>query len=474
MGFFNLNSILYNLRKICKYLSFSLMIVAFVVIALLLMGKGVNASTTVLSYTFNENGQELVWNIDSSGIVTVSGTLWGANVNGNFSTLVNSELLDYWDNEYSYYPYVRENYSRIYYGYFKVPRGESFYCVRTGSHNEFAAYSGSGSFFWYDSYYKDSSYKNNGFTISNYTCYPLCNLYSDSSLTSTMFTFVDPSSVESFKAPSLLNYDDTENWGNSLYTGEFTYFFIDSYTDKPIRVYMYDQTDMSVDSNYNLNGVYSWSITLPDVDDNGNSLYLYDTNDGQYKYAIPCTVPFGSYRDKRDYHLVIEYQDDADRWDSVHYYWTTDFTQAGTTKQEENKEDKMLSGINSLYQSQRELNNFLSGTNYNSDDIKLPEIEINFEQEHFLDEIFSKIRNTFVNDSYVDVEIPVPFSENTITIPSNYIEEHIPAILINLIRLFYWFIIGRYIFKDVFGYVDSLRQGDFFMQSEKDIKTEVL
>lgn len=79
MGYFNINNILYSLRKISKYLCYSLLIVAFVVIALLLMGKGVHAAAPELPDTVKNaciNKFETS-NYDGFFIIWGDGASWG-------------------------------------------------------------------------------------------------------------------------------------------------------------------------------------------------------------------------------------------------------------------------------------------------------------------------------------------------------------------------------------------------------------
>ena len=135
----------------------------------------------------------------------------------------------------------------------------------------------------------------------------------------------------------------------------------------------------------------------------------------------------------------------------------------------------MNNSINDLNNTQQETNNFLKDTNYNESDIELPNVEIDTQTNEYASELFSIIMNAFTNESSIDFEFTIPFSNGQkIVFPANYIEEHLPDVIKNIIRVFYWYFISRYILKDIMNIVDRMRQGDWFLKSETDIKTEVL
>lgn len=438
MGFFNLNSILYNLRKICKYLSLSLLIVLFVVIALLLMGKKVNAVTDVVYNAMIDYYE----NSDYTDIIAFDG--------GGFILFNNTEnnkfYLDVW--------WLRcLNEDNIATGSYTT--SSSGVVVNTQNNLRF----GRGT---------------NRYNISGLVpiVYSTVDIYMNNSFEDLYFT------KNNFKSPSFLNYDD-DQWGNTLVNGEFTYFFIDSYTDKPIIVYIYDETEMNVESNNNDNGAYSWSIVLPDSDENGNSLYCYDNTNNEYKYAIPVTVPFGSYKDGHSYKLVIQYRNDLDIWEDKIYQWTTDFSQAGIAKQEENENDVMLSGINSIYQSQREMNVFFNNRNYNPSNItdNMPSSSQYVDPtESSFNNIFQSLYNAFTNNNTQTVRFVIPFTNDQyIDIPSDLVTSRLPSVIIVLIQSFYWFIICRFIVKDISKIVEKAKSGEILdSSSDGNIKTDLL
>ena len=104
----------------------------------------------------------------------------------------------------------------------------------------------------------------------------------------------------------------------------------------------------------------------------------------------------------------------------------------------------------------------------------MPTYVVNAIQTTYEDNLFQRLYNAFVDDEYEDFVFQFPFSNETVTIPADYIETHLPSVIINLIRLFYWYMIGIFIFKDIMRVINKIKSGNFWLQDEKNIKTEVL
>ena len=80
----------------------------------------------------------------------------------------------------------------------------------------------------------------------------------------------------------------------------------------------------------------------------------------------------------------------------------------------------------------------------------------------------------FTTDDANDFVFTIPNSTQSITIPANYIESHLPESIIVLIRLFYWYFISRYIMQDIFKTINNLRRGDVFNVQSEDVKADIL
>lgn len=155
--------------------------------------------------------------------------------------------------------------------------------------------------------------------------------------------------------------------------------------------------------------------------------------------------------------------------DSVYneYYWTFDMLDDTVSSTEQQTQEEINQGV-------QDINNFLNNDNYNSSDIDMPTITVDSPALTIGDNIYQYFYTLFTTDSPRDFVFQIPFSNSSITIPSNYIENHLPIVIVNLIKMVYWYCIARYIIKDILIMIDNLRQGDFFLKSEDNIKTEVL
>ena len=177
----------------------------------------------------------------------------------------------------------------------------------------------------------------------------------------------------------------------------------------------------------------------------------------------------------------------------VQYTWTMSLTAEQIAQQEQqtnadinsgiqdlnNNINDLNSNINNVNNGINDINSFLNNDNYSPNDIvsSMPSVEFpnDIQAESMLSQLFDSFRNAFTNENSQDFVFVIPNSNGqSIQIPANYIETHLPNSVIVIIRVFYWGLICLYILKDVWRYIDKLRQGDHFLQSEHDIKTEVL
>lgn len=124
------------------------------------------------------------------------------------------------------------------------------------------------------------------------------------------------------------------------------------------------------------------------------------------------------------------------------------------------------SGISDLNNSMSDTNNFLKDENYSQDSItgNMPSNSgVSDITAESLNNIFNIIKDTFTSNNYRDIEIGVPFTGQSITVPSDLTESHVPTVIISLIRMTYFFLISRFIYKDIVNYVDKLKSRRHFV-----------
>lgn len=94
---------------------------------------------------------------------------------------------------------------------------------------------------------------------------------------------------------------------------------------------------------------------------------------------------------------------------------------------------------------------------------------------NFFDTFFNTLKSAFTGGQASDIVFTVPFSNGqNIVISSDLTENIVPVAIASLIRAFYWFIICRFIVKDIAKYIEKIKSGDILSKSDTNIKTEML
>lgn len=153
-------------------------------------------------------------------------------------------------------------------------------------------------------------------------------------------------------------------------------------------------------------------------------------------------------------------------------------TMIQTQQQVADNTAEMIEQQEQIKEEINELNEFLSDTTTDNNTItdNMPSSnEYQDITESGFDNIFTTLRNTFTSTNYTDVVFTVPFSNGqTITLPSNLTENIIPNAIKVLIQMVYWFMISRFIVKDIAKYIENAKSGDIFNSSDTNIKTDML
>lgn len=445
MGYYNifiiLKNFLYNFRRIFKYISISLLALCFIAICLLLMSTKGECATQVLdTFTYNNTTYNLA--LDSSLVNVIktipeyqSGDYW-------FFAFINTVQFFPKTTDFhltmgdmgiinTYFDFVYNNSSgACYYNITSSSYGSKYTGVfeRTSSYRRWYTRSGNDLYFW-----------------TNSTMYYGNNVF---------YSYVPP-----YNEPVFVNAEDS-NWDDTLVNGEFNYFFIDCNDATLVSFEVRDLT--LIEQNYNID-IDSWSQTfylweLPD--------YIYNTQLRQY--AIPKMDLRNGYFNNHTYQFVLAWQRDNDTY-SKDWTITTDFSQAAITNNEEQQKNKMEQDISSI-------NNFLNDDNYNSSSIanQMPSTDVQDPTEFQVNNIFNMIRNAFSTTNAQDVVISLPHTDEKISIPANLVTSKIPNAIVVLIQGFYWFLICRFIIKDISKTVEHAKSGEILDAKDGNIKTDLL
>ena len=93
-----------------------------------------------------------------------------------------------------------------------------------------------------------------------------------------------------------------------------------------------------------------------------------------------------------------------------------------------------------------------------------------------INSIFTMFYNTFTrqanNEDYI--EIAVPFTSKKFYIPYNYTAQYVPSVLKSLINMFWYFVVGLYIVKDILNKIQHIKSGDMENMQNTNIKGDLL
>lgn len=127
-----------------------------------------------------------------------------------------------------------------------------------------------------------------------------------------------------------------------------------------------------------------------------------------------------------------------------------------------------------------ELNDFISDTSSNDSSYNQTSTSVTDNTSNKVDTIFTDFQNALTSDDYaVDVVLPIPFTNKNITIPSNFVKVQLNKLpghyaITSIIEVFWWYVIGRFIIKDILKYIDNLKSGDILKNSDTNIKADML
>lgn len=158
--------------------------------------------------------------------------------------------------------------------------------------------------------------------------------------------------------------------------------------------------------------------------------------------------------------------------------------QTATTSDEDNnkelqdKIDNQTNAINNQTQSIDNINNSITDSTVDNSSIDLPTDNTADPTQSGVDNIFQTIYNSFTSGTAQDIVLPIPFTNKSITIEANYLynalQNNNANWIINIIQAFYWYIISRFIIKDIMGKIRKIKQGNFENIQNSNIKEDML
>lgn len=136
--------------------------------------------------------------------------------------------------------------------------------------------------------------------------------------------------------------------------------------------------------------------------------------------------------------------------------------------------------INQTNQNLEDINNSITDGNVSNSVILQPDVPDDISGvESGVNNIFTDIMNAFINiDTTQNLVLPIPFTNQSITISGSYTRDMLTSVnatwLLTFINLFWWYLISRFIIKDVLKTVDHIEEGNLDKVENFNIKGDML
>lgn len=141
----------------------------------------------------------------------------------------------------------------------------------------------------------------------------------------------------------------------------------------------------------------------------------------------------------------------------------------------------MSEKMDEMIEEQKETNDFMkdedtSGVNT---DFSNPSGSTSDSTASAFDGIFMRFYNSMTsNSSGVAIDVPIPFTNKNISIPSNLtrniLSQYMGQLFNDLLPLVWYFLVGLYILKDMAKIIQDIKSGDIMTKTDTNIKTDML
>ena len=170
----------------------------------------------------------------------------------------------------------------------------------------------------------------------------------------------------------------------------------------------------------------------------------------------------------------------------VLFYELGSYTLNLTTEQEEQiNEDSNKQVLSDISNNQKEttqaienLENTITNSNIDDSSIDLPIDNSTDITQDGLNGIFTSIYNAFCVGQPQDIVFPIPFTNKSITLQPNYVRNMLNSVgatwVITIIEAFWWYLISRYIIKDITSKITKIKSGNIESIENTNIKGDML
>lgn len=155
---------------------------------------------------------------------------------------------------------------------------------------------------------------------------------------------------------------------------------------------------------------------------------------------------------------------------------------SGTTEPTEpdysGKLDDLLAGQQQTTDAVGSLENTITDGSVDDTSIFLPSDNTNDITADGLNGIFTTMYNAFCSGEAKDIVFPIPYTDKNITLSANYVRQMLSnsgaSWVITIIEAFWWYLISRFIIKDVANKISKIKSGNIESIENSNIKEEML
>lgn len=282
-----------------------------------------------------------------------------------------------------------------------------------------------------------------------------------------------------------------------------------------LDVYQSDGTTLYFSANYNTDiapfistnqsYIINWSFANLVIDggsyiDNNSSVWLnmvYNNNEysfdvtdyisnieGSYKIYVPKSLLTSNIviRSGSAINFDVTVRNGLQTFNFDLGGYTLDLTAQSQQEINEDSDKQVLSDINSnQHETNEKLDNIeetITNPSIDNDSIFLPSDNTNDITQEGLNGIFTSIYNAFCTGQAQDIVFPIPFTNKNITLHANYVRQMLinsnSNWVITIIEAFWWYLISRFIIKDITNKITKIKSGNIEDIENNNIKGDML
>ena len=219
----------------------------------------------------------------------------------------------------------------------------------------------------------------------------------------------------------------------------------------------------------------SFDITLRG---NGENLNVLNYNLGTYTLSLTSQEETTINEDSNKEIISSLYNTGQEINNSINQQTTIIQEQTNAINNQTNAINNQTDKIEEQTNAINEQTDYLQDDTINNNSIYLPQDNSNDITQDGLNGIFTTIYNAFCTGQAQDIVFPIPFTNKNITLQANYVRNMLTnsnsTWVITIIEAFWWFLISRYIIKDITNKITKIKSGNIEDIETTNIKGDML